>query len=201
MSCRHTLKCFAISFAALGLCALITLFSAAALASTNSGFDTPTGVSSLPFAVEGNEIMNLGPTGLAIGTTSAAVAPLDVSGGMRASNTSTVVVNGACSPEGMLGYDLTNHEPVYCNQRGVWTASGGTPTITTINSINSACIGGNTWASTTCPAGTTPIGGGGHCSGNALEWLGFKDGSTTWYAACAACSGVTAVAVVICMTP
>lgn len=96
--------------------------SGVARASTNSGIDTPQGITSLPFAIEGNEIMNLGPTGLAIGTTATAVAPLDVSGGMRGTS-SGVVINGSCSPEGMLGYDLTNHEPTYCNQNHTWSSS------------------------------------------------------------------------------
>ena len=103
--------------------------SASTFASTNSGIDTPTGVSSLPFAVEGVEGMILwnpnppsGPVYVGIGTT-APQAPLDVNGGMRGGG-SGIVAGDACSPEGMLGYDSTSatHQPVYCSQSGTWTA-------------------------------------------------------------------------------
>lgn len=89
---------------------------------TNSGIDTPTGVMSLPLSVQGVQIMTLTETGVGIGTT-APQAPLDVNGGMRGSDASSIKAGSTCSPEGMLGYDLTNHEPVYCSQSGQWTSS------------------------------------------------------------------------------
>lgn len=176
---------------------------------TNSGLDTPTGVTSLPFSVEGTQMMTLTETGLGIGMSSPQVpldvngtahfisnynggfpayggtlgsegglaigwngqsdthgetdfvnfpglglggfdfvlandggaatsipmtilgsgyvgigttapqAPLDVGGGIRGSGNG-VTVNRACAPEGMFGYDLASHQPVYCNSSQQW---------------------------------------------------------------------------------
>jgi hypothetical protein len=46
-------------------------------------------------------------------------APLDVNGGMRGNNSGTVA-GAACTPEGMLAYDMTNHQPIYCTNGAVW---------------------------------------------------------------------------------
>jgi hypothetical protein len=65
------------------------------------------------------------PPGVGIGMgTGQPKAPLDVVGGVRGSGP-TVSLNGPCSTEGMLGYDLNNapHQPVYCNGT-VWMAFG-----------------------------------------------------------------------------
>jgi hypothetical protein len=57
---------------------------------------------------------------LGIGTTTPA-APLDVAGGIRG-RSSSITFGSACSPEGMIGYDLNSivHEPVYCDSTGKW---------------------------------------------------------------------------------
>ena len=63
--------------------------------------------------------------------TTAPSAPLDVVGGVRGSG-ATVVAGGGCSPEGMFGYDLTSHKPVYCNGAvwiSLWSAP---PTVTSM---------------------------------------------------------------------
>lgn len=58
-----------------------------------------------------------GPVGIG---TAAPSAPLDVNGGIRGSNSSLVVAGGGCSPEGMFGYDLNGHQPVYCGVGSAW---------------------------------------------------------------------------------
>jgi hypothetical protein len=70
----------------------------------------------------------------------APVAPLDVAGGMRGSGAS-VVAGGGCSPEGMFGYDLTNHKPVYCNGSiwiSLWSAP---PTVTSMIAYSNETVG------------------------------------------------------------
>lgn len=57
-------------------------------------------------------------------------AALDVNGGVLATGTAldngvakAIEAGAGCAPEGMLGYDLTNHEPVYCSKSpSVWTS-------------------------------------------------------------------------------
>lgn len=61
-------------------------------------------------------ITNGGEVGIGMTPT----ALLDVNGGMRGSNSGTVA-GGGCSPEGMLAYDMTNHQPIYCSSGAVWT--------------------------------------------------------------------------------
>lgn len=63
-------------------------------------------------------ITNGGKVGIGLASPQAA---LDVNGGMRGSNAS-IVTGQACSTEGMLAYDMTNHQPVYCNSSSVWSA-------------------------------------------------------------------------------
>jgi hypothetical protein len=65
----------------------------------------------------------LQPNGGNVGVGMYPVAPLDVNGGIRGSNSSSIVAGVACSPEGMLAYDMTNHQPVYCSSSLVWSAS------------------------------------------------------------------------------
>jgi hypothetical protein len=122
-----------------GLVLIGAFLSTYALASTNNGIDTPTGVTTLPLAVEGNSVINLtdqpstGATvngtltttgNVGIGVAPSSAAPLDVGGGILGSS-SSVKVGSSCSPEGMLGYDLVTsgaHKPVYCSESGVWTS-------------------------------------------------------------------------------
>lgn len=170
---------------------VLAAFSGAALASTNSGIDTPQGVTSLPFAIEGNEIMNLGTAGLAIGTTTA-VAPLDVYGGVRGSNLA-IVAGTACSPEGMLGYDMTNHGPVYCSQSLKWTAVSADAAPTVVTSAEYA-------GTVSCPTGLYAVGGGGSCArdctsgesgdiANSSPVLNTSGQPVGWQAGCESTSG------------
>jgi hypothetical protein len=86
-------------------------------------------------------ILNDGYVG--IGTTTPQ-APLDVNGGIRGSNISSIAVGSPCSPEGMLAYDMSNHEPVYCSSSLVWTpSSGGGATYV------------SSWVSLPCPVATS----------------------------------------------
>jgi prepilin-type N-terminal cleavage/methylation domain-containing protein len=85
---------------------------------------------------------------------------LDVDKGIRPGSTG-VAVDGACTVEGTLAYDLAAHKPVYCNNESIWKAIG-----------SSSCVHG-TWTQNTAgaytfvvPAGcvslkVTLIGGGG----------------------------------------
>lgn len=106
---------------------LIIASSVPALAATNSGIDTPSGVTSLPLTVEGIEGMTLwnsnppsGPVNVGIGNTEPAVA-LDVNGAMRATSAATVKGSG-CTAEGAFAYDKTNASPIYCNHSLVWSS-------------------------------------------------------------------------------
>ena len=68
--------------------------------------------------VIGNAYLD-GSVGIATATPQ---APLDVNGGILGSN-SSIVAGSGCSPEGMIGYDLTNHQPVYCSSTRTWTTT------------------------------------------------------------------------------
>jgi hypothetical protein len=61
----------------------------------------------------------LQPHGGNVGIGMTPTAPLDVNGGIRGNSSGTVAGSG-CSPEGMLAYDMTGQQPVYCNHSGVW---------------------------------------------------------------------------------
>jgi hypothetical protein len=76
-------------------------------------------------------------------------AALDVNGGIRGSNVSSIVAGSACSPEGMMGYDLTNHQAVYCSSSGKWAAFSA--------------------FRTSCPAGYTLIGTSGTAEAYCVE--------------------------------
>jgi hypothetical protein len=82
----------------------------------------------------GSFSLNPGGGDVGIGTTEPA-APLDVAGGMRGSG-STVVNGGACSTEGMLGYDLANHAPVYCTG-SVWSKWGASQVLSISGTMHS----------------------------------------------------------------
>jgi hypothetical protein len=133
--------------------------SVPAFASTNSGIDTQTGVTALPFAVQGVEGMDLvaqpsGSVYLGIGT-AIPEAPLDVAGGIRGSGNS-VVFGGHCSPEGMMGYDLNIHAPMYCNPSFTWA----TLAICTTESAAAPLYGSGYAGTISCPSGYTAMGGG-----------------------------------------
>jgi len=85
--------------------------------SGNLWFDTASGATNpiswntrMFIANDGNVGIGMTPT-----------ATLDVNGGIRGNNSGTVAGSG-CSPEGMLAYDMTNHQPIYCSNGGVWAA-------------------------------------------------------------------------------
>jgi hypothetical protein len=263
MSCRLTLI-FSKGVLRAVLILVAASLSTSAFASTNSGIDTPTGVTTLPLAVQGVEGMDLvaqpdgavyvgigvtSPSSLLTlgGTTSAAPtidfylgtgyggdaariltnatsnawnasyldfqthatngaaftddmvikaglvgvgttapqAPLDVIGGMRASGT-TVIAGGACSPEGMFGYDSRSatHAPVYCNSSGVWTSLGGVPVGRTWHNVLNVRASGATYTNAYAyPIDVSVSGTGVVCvlafyvQGNIVQYNGGSQGS------------------------
>ncbi|MFI5350611.1 MAG: hypothetical protein ACHQ2Z_13775 [Elusimicrobiota bacterium] len=58
-----------------------------------------------------------------IGTTAPSVK-LDVNGPMKLENAG-FTLGAACSGEGTLSYDYTNHSPLYCGNTGHWLPPGG----------------------------------------------------------------------------
>jgi hypothetical protein len=88
---------------------------------TNSGNHTTYIQSMQPQVSWANRPLVLQPLGGNVGVgVSVPTAQLDVNGGIRGSN-SSIVAGSPCTPEGMIGYDLTDHQPVYCSQSSVWT--------------------------------------------------------------------------------
>lgn len=143
----------------------------------NSGLDTPAGVTSLPFSVEGAEIMTLTETGLGIGTT-APQANLDVNGTIRAG---PVTTGSACSPHGATGFDFSADAPVYCNVSLVWTSykaslqeqvftSSGTFTAPVTTTYKVTVVGGGGGGGIVYNSGTAAANGGG--GGGAAIWWG-----------------------------
>lgn len=126
---------------------LVVALSGAAQASTNSGIDTPTGVTSLPFAIEGNEVMDMTASGLGIGSATPQAA-LDVNGGAHfGPGSSPAVATDACSSEGTIAYDYTDHEVVYCSNSGKWTAIvAGIPVNRTWHAISCGSGGTNNYS-------------------------------------------------------
>ena len=105
------------------------LVAASARAATNSGIDTPQGVTSLPLSVEGNEGMALveqgssGPVYVGVGTANPQV-PLDVSGAVRPGTAST---GGNCTAPGAIAYDPSSNAIIYCSNASnpcSWKAMG-----------------------------------------------------------------------------
>jgi hypothetical protein len=80
-------------------------------ASASSGLDTPSGVSTLPFSVEGTQIMNLTSTGLGIGTTSPS-SQLEVDGSQVA------VIGRSSASNGVEGLANTTGIGVYGESKG-----------------------------------------------------------------------------------
>ncbi|MDE1901685.1 MAG: hypothetical protein KGI37_08590 [Alphaproteobacteria bacterium] len=106
---------------------------------------------------EGGSIFNTNGT-LGVGTMSPK-AELDVNGAVRAS-AANIVVNTACSPEGAMAYDESNHVPVYCSSGGLWTNT--LPLITVLHTCNPTpnSDAANVDCFATCPTGTYVITGG-----------------------------------------
>lgn len=145
--------------------ALLTAFTLQLLCATtappafaaNSGLDTPTGVTTLPFSVQGVEMMDLTQSGLGIGTTAPAAA-LDVDGAIRATGSTTVsgmayptVEGNECTPEGAIAYDMTNHEVVYCGSTLIWKSTSAIPSGLIAAFANLACPSG--WSEYTASRG------------------------------------------------
>ncbi len=72
-------------------------------------------------------------------------ATLEVAGGIRP-GFQGVAVNGSCTPEGTMAYDIAAHTPVYCSVNNKWAAFG-------------ACAGGSLIDMYQCP-GQVTLGGG-----------------------------------------
>lgn len=85
-------------------------------------------------------LINPGGGDVEIGMSGSPEAALDVNGGVLATN-AAIVAGQTCLQEGMIGYDMTNHDPVYCSNStnpaswksvtaATWqndTSSNGTP--------------------------------------------------------------------------
>jgi len=144
MSCRLVVR----------LIIALTFYAAtvpvSAVASTNSGIDTPGGVTTLPLAVEGVEGMTLsiqnpptGPVYVGIGMPNPTVA-LDIAGGMRPGSTTEVTACGAgqANGEGTQRYNYTTHLMEYCN--GTAWEPLGVPASRTWHSVS--CSGTNSYS-------------------------------------------------------
>lgn len=64
-----------------------------------------------------------------VGSNNGTTPTLVVNGPIKPGS-SNIVSGNSCTTEGALGYDLSNHEPVYCNDKGAWTLMGGGLTVT-----------------------------------------------------------------------
>jgi hypothetical protein len=96
----------------------------AALASTNSGIDTPLGATELPLAVNGTTGLDISvPADSPAGTVPDVSVPgnVAVTGSIKLGN---ATIGLACSTEGTLAYDQTNHFPIYCSSTGLWSVVG-----------------------------------------------------------------------------
>jgi hypothetical protein len=178
-----------------------------------SGIDTQTGVTTLPLGVQGVEGMDLvaqpgGSVYVGVGT-SVPQAPLDVNGGMRGSN-SSIVIGSGCSPEGMLGYDLTNHTSVYCNDGGLWTQLATGSRYYLKSGTSGRAISPSYSLSCNNPTDTLISGGAscagvpsGTCSAGGAQnsWLNssYPSSSTTWYAQCGCGTGVVSISIICLM--
>ena len=118
----------------------LMLATSFAFAATSSGLDTPTGSTDMPFAIQGVQVMDLSGAGLAIGTTTAAAAPLEVydpSGGRTAyflgpSNSVNVIdvgYGGGANQAVELGYQPSGNY-------GYLAVLGGSPTINLLSNGN-----------------------------------------------------------------
>jgi hypothetical protein len=97
--------------AVLATCATLCVPTDAA----NSGLDTPTGVTELPFGIEGTEIMDLTPSGLTITTTAASTA-LNVTAG---TGTNRVGYFQAANTDYVIPLSILNNS-VTCANGGAW---------------------------------------------------------------------------------
>lgn len=122
---------------------------------SNSGIDTPSGVTSLPLSVEGNTIVTLTNTGVGIGTATPKTS-LDVNGYMRAGSATK---GTHCAYEGLTAYDYGNHIPLFCNQSKVWASTAFSPSGTHCGFIS---ISGSV-SSTISTRGSSP------CEGITIE--------------------------------
>lgn len=113
----------ALTLIALAVLGSFCLPHAPALAVSNSGIDTPAGVTSLPLSVEGSTIVTLTGTGVGIGTATPKTS-LDVNGYMRAGSATK---GTTCAYEGLTAYDYGNHIPLFCNSSKVWASTAFSP--------------------------------------------------------------------------
>lgn len=98
------------------------------------------------------EVARFTGASLGVGTTSPQTT-LDVNGGIRPGSATT---GAACSPEGTFGYDNALHEPVYCNNAGIWKRMGSFNPI--LVKVMYRYTGEH--ATAYCPVGTKVVGGG-----------------------------------------
>lgn len=105
-------------------CIFVPAISANATGAS-SGLDTPTGITSLPFSIQGSEIMDLTQNGLGIGTTNPSVS-LDVLGEVRATEPASVACTN--NNNGAVRYEANIDYMVYCsanNGTPLWKIMGG----------------------------------------------------------------------------
>jgi hypothetical protein len=142
------------------------IFSFSAFASTNSGIDTPTGVTTLPLGVQGVEGMDLvaqpsGAVYVGVGSTTPTVS-LDVGGGLRPGSSTAVTAcgGGQANGEGTQRYNYGTHFMEYCNGTQ-WVAMATTAPLSIVTSAVGNTVNASTAAS--CPSGSTLVAGGGSC--------------------------------------
>ncbi|MDE1900861.1 MAG: hypothetical protein KGI37_04345 [Alphaproteobacteria bacterium] len=71
---------------------------------------------------------------MVVGSNNGTTPTLVVNGPIQPGS-SNIVVGNACSTEGTLAYDPSNHEPVYCSKSAVWTAMAGGATFSSMSSF------------------------------------------------------------------
>jgi hypothetical protein len=143
------------AFVLLALCAGIP---GTALSATNSGIDTPTGVTTLPLAVQGVEAMDLvtqasGSIYVGVGTSSPQSA-LDVNGDVRMGDSGLTC---AASNVGAMHYNAAALKVEVCSyQNGAYAWGGmGMPTGSVIAMAGPTCPSGSLPADGTAYAATT----------------------------------------------
>jgi hypothetical protein len=124
------------------------------------GIQTTTPKAALDVEGTGGVLLNAGNVGIG---SAQPKATLDVNGGILLG---TEITGGACTVEGTLRYDSTNHWPIYCGSTSVWTKLGGGGPSLQCKVVLGPIVAGGT-SNVTCPTGTMTGGGCATISGSA----------------------------------